>query len=331
MKKILITGSEGFIGSHLVENLILKGYKVRCLILYNSFNEIGNLSYIKKSILNKADLIFGDVRDNNLVIDISKNCSAIINLAALIGIPYSYKAVRSYVDVNIVGTHNLLEAAIKNRVNKFIHTSTSEVYGSAQFTPMTERHPCVAQSPYSASKIAADALVTSYNKSFNLNTLILRPFNTFGPRQSGRAIIPTIIQQGINGRKINLGSIKPKRDFTYVDDVVAAFELALKSNQHFKGEILNLGTGHSYSILQIIKYISKNLDKKLKIVSDKERFRPLKSEVDNLISSNLKVRKILKWKPKLVGPEGFEKGILKTIDFFKTFNKNIDTGNKFIY
>ena len=201
MKKILITGSEGFIGSHLVEKLILKGYKVKCLILYNSFNQIGNLSYLNKSILNKADLIFGDVRDNNLVIDISKNCSAIINLAALIGIPYSYKAARSYVDVNIIGTQNLLEAALKNRVSKFIHTSSSEVYGSAQFTPMTEKHPCVAQSPYSASKIAADALVTSYNKSFNLNTLILRPFNTFGPRQSGRAIIPTIIQQAIKGRK----------------------------------------------------------------------------------------------------------------------------------
>ena len=331
MKKILITGSEGFIGSHLVEKLILKGYKVKCLILYNSFNEIGNLSYLNKSILNKADLIFGDVRDNNLVIDISKNCSAIINLAALIGIPYSYKAARSYVDVNIIGTQNLLEAALKNRVSKFIHTSTSEVYGSAQFTPMTEKHPCVAQSPYSASKIAADALVTSYNKSFNLNTLILRPFNTFGPRQSGRAIIPTIIQQAIKGRIINLGNLKPKRDFTYVEDTVAAFELALKSNLNFNGEILNLGTGYSYSVLQIIKYISKILDKKLEIVSEKERLRPLKSEVDNLISSNLKARKILKWKPKLVGSEGLEEGILKTINFFKTYNKNANTGNKFIY
>ena len=331
MKKILITGSEGFIGSHLVERLITKGYKVRCLILYNSFNNIGNLSFIKKSLLNKAELIFGDIRDNNLVTDISKNCSTIINLAALIGIPYSYKAVKSYLDVNILGTHNLLEAALKNKVKKFIHTSTSEIYGSAQFRPMTENHPYVAQSPYAASKISADALVTSFNKSFNLNTLILRPFNTFGPRQSTRAVIPTIIQQAINGNKINLGNTKPKRDFTYVDDTIVAYELALKSNLHFRGEILNLGTGYSYSVSQIIKYISKILNKRLEIVSKNERFRPSKSEVDNLISSNLKARKVLNWKPELVGLKGFEQGITKTINFFKTHCKEIKTDNKFIY
>lgn len=331
MKKILITGSEGFIGSHLVERLITKGYKVRCLILYNSFNSIGNLAFIKKSLLNKAELIFGDIRDNNLVTDISKNCSTIINLAALIGIPYSYKAVRSYLDVNILGTHNLLEAALKNKVKKFIHTSTSEIYGSAQFRPMTEKHPYVAQSPYAASKISADALVTSFNKSFNLNTLILRPFNTFGPRQSSRAVIPTIIQQAINGNKINLGNTKPKRDFTYVDDTTAAYELALKSNLQFKGEILNLGTGYSYSVLQITKYISKILDKRLEIVSKKERFRPFKSEVDNLISSNFKARMILNWKPELVASKGFKKGIIETISFFKTYSKEIKRYNKFIY
>ncbi len=331
MKKILITGSEGFIGSHLVERLISKGYKVRCLILYNSFNNIGNLAFIKKPLLNKAELIFGDIRDNNLVTEISKNCSTIINLAALIGIPYSYKAVRSYLDVNILGTHNLLEAALKNKVKKFIHTSTSEIYGSAQFRPMTENHPYVAQSPYAASKISADALVTSFNKSFNLNTLILRPFNTFGPRQSSRAVIPTIIQQAINGNKINLGNTEPKRDFTYVDDTTAAYELSLKSNLHFKGEILNLGTGYSYSVLQIIKYVSKILDKRLEIVSKKERFRPLKSEVDNLISSNLKARKTLNWKPELVGLNGFKKGIIKTISFFKTYSKEIKRYNKYIY
>ena len=331
MKKILITGSEGFIGSHLVERLIAKGYKVRCLILYNSFNNIGNLAFIKKPLLNKAELIFGDIRDNNLVTEISKNCSTIINLAALIGIPYSYKAVRSYLDVNILGTHNLLEAALKNRVKKFIHTSTSEIYGSAQFRPMTENHPYVAQSPYAASKISADALVTSFNKSFNLNTLILRPFNTFGPRQSSRAVIPTIIQQAINGNKINLGNTEPKRDFTYVDDTTAAYELSLKSNLHFKGEILNLGTGYSYSVLQIIKYVSKILDKRLEIVSKKERFRPLKSEVDNLISSNLKARKTLNWKPELVGLNGFKKGIIKTISFFKTYSKEIKRYNRYIY
>ena len=331
MKKILITGSEGFIGSHLVERLISKGYKVKCLVLYNSFNNIGNLSYLDVKLFNKAEVIFGDIRDNNLILDVSKNCSTIINLAALIGIPYSYRAVRSYIDVNVIGTQNLLDAAVKNNVGKFIHTSTSEIYGSAQFTPMDESHPYVAQSPYSASKISADALVTAYNKSFNLNTLILRPFNTFGPRQSQRAVIPTIIQQALTRDKVFLGDLNPKRDFTYVTDTVTAFEKALNLHNNSSGEIINLGTGYSVSVLKITKIISKLLNKKLNIISKKDRYRPQNSEVLNLLSSNTKAKKILKWKPKFTGPKGLEKGLLQTINFYKKNYLSPKKVNKFIY
>lgn len=331
MKKILVTGSEGFIGSHLVEKLILRGYKVKCLVLYNSFNSIGNLSYLNKNLLNKAEIIFGDIRDNNFINEITKNCFSIINLAALIGIPYSYKAVRSYIDVNIIGLQNLLDAALKNKVSKFIHTSTSEIYGSAQFTPMDESHPYVAQSPYSATKISADALVTSYNKSFNLNTLILRPFNTFGPRQSQRAVIPTIIQQALKENKVFLGDLKPRRDFTYVTDTVNAFEKAINLSNKFGGEIINLGTGYSVSVLKITNIISKLLNKKLNIISENVRFRPKNSEVTNLLSSNAKAKKILKWKPVLNGHEGLEKGLLKTINFYEKNYLSLKEDNKFIY
>ena len=331
MKNILITGSEGFIGSHLVEELILKGYNIKCLVLYNSFNSIGNLSYLNKNLLKKVEIVFGDIRDNNLISDISKNCSTIINLAALIGIPYSYKAVRSYIDVNIIGTQNLLDAAVKNNISKFIHTSTSEIYGSAQFTPMDESHPYVAQSPYSASKISADALVTAYNKSFNLNTLILRPFNTFGPRQSQRAVIPTIIQQALKQNKVFLGDLKPRRDFTYVTDTANAFEKAINLNNKFSGEIINLGTGYSVSVLKITNIISKLLNKKLNIISKNERYRPKNSEVKNLLSSNIKAKKILKWKPVFNGHDGLKKGLLETINFYEKNFLSLKKTNKFIY
>ena len=226
---------------------------------------------------------------------------------------------------------NLLDAAVKNKVKKFIHTSTSEIYGSAQFVPMDESHPFVAQSPYSASKISADALVTAYNKSFNLNTLILRPFNTFGPRQSQRAVIPTIIGQALTQDKVYLGDMKPKRDFTYVQDTVNAFEKAINLNKKFNGDVINLGTGYSVSILRISKIISKLLNKKLIIVSKSERYRPKNSEVNNLLSSNIKAKKILKWKPKLYHLNGLEQGLSKTINFFKKNLNNQNKNNNFIY
>ena len=331
MKNVLITGSEGFIGSHLVEKLVTNNYNVKCLVLYNSFNSIGNLDFISKKVLNNCEIIFGDIRDQDLVRKITKGSDSILNLAALIGIPYSYQAVKSYLDVNVLGTHNILQAALLNDVEKVIHTSTSEVYGTAQYTPMDENHPIVGQSPYSASKISADALVTSFHKSFNLNTLIIRPFNTFGPRQSNRAIIPTVISQFLTEKNLYLGNLKPKRDFTYVEDTAQAFIDALNVKKEFNGRVINLGTGCSYSVLEIVNIVSKVFNKQLKIKSKKERIRPKNSEVLNLVASNKIAKNFLNWTPKYKGKKGFEKGIIKTIEFFLK-NKSEKKENKiFIY
>jgi NAD dependent epimerase/dehydratase len=331
MKKVLITGSEGFIGSHLVEKLVENNFNVKCLVLYNSFNDIGNLSFVSKKILDNCEIIFGDIRDQEQMNNILKNINYIVNLAALVGIPYSYKAVKSYIDVNIVGTYNLLQASIKNNVEKVIHTSTSEVYGTAQYIPINEKHPLVAQSPYAASKISADSLVTSFNRSFDLNTLIIRPFNTFGPRQSSRAIIPTIISQFMTENKLILGNLKPKRDFTYVEDTAQAFVNALKLKKKFDGRTLNLGTGKSYSVMNLVSIISKILNKKLKISTSKERLRPKNSEVFNLLASNTEARKFLKWKPKYSDKKGFEEAIRLTINFLIKNKKYIISNKKFIY
>jgi nucleoside-diphosphate-sugar epimerase len=262
---------------------------------------------------------------------ITKNCDNIINLAALIGIPYSYRAVKSYIDVNIVGTYNLLQASIRNCVKKIIHTSTSEVYGTAQYIPINEKHPLVAQSPYSASKISADSLVTSFNKSFDLNTLIIRPFNTFGPRQSDRAIIPTIISQFMTENKLVLGNLKPKRDFTYVDDTAQAFVNALKLKKNFGGRTINLGTGKSYSVLDLVKIISKIFNKKMEISISNERLRPKNSEVFNLLASNLEAKKFLKWKPKYINKKSFEDALRLTVNFLAENKKFTSSNKKFIY
>ena len=331
MKKILITGSEGFIGSHLTEKLITNNYHVKCLVLYNSFNNIGNLAFLPKQLLDKCEIIFGDIRDQDLMRKISKGCNTIINLAALIGIPYSYAAVKSYLDVNVIGTHNLLQCAIMNNIEKFIHTSTSEVYGTAQYVPIDESHPNVGQSPYSASKISADALVTSFNRSFDLDTLTIRPFNTFGPRQSNRAIIPTIVSQFMTEKKPTLGNIKPKRDLTYVEDTAQAYLDALKIKKRYNGKIINLGTGQSFSVLEIIKIISKFYKKELKITQDQARFRPKNSEVFNLVASNTEAKKFLNWKPKFIGKKGLEKGIIKTIEFLQKNQIDKTKNKKFIY
>jgi NAD dependent epimerase/dehydratase len=331
MKKVLITGSEGFIGSHIVEKLVKNNFNVKCLVLYNSFNNIGNLSYLSKKILNNCEIIFGDIRDQDQMYSITKNCDNIINLAALIGIPYSYRAVKSYIDVNIVGTYNLLQASIRNCVKKIIHTSTSEVYGTAQYIPINEKHPLVAQSPYSASKISADSLVTSFNKSFDLNTLIIRPFNTFGPRQSDRAIIPTIISQFMTENKLVLGNLKPKRDFTYVDDTAQAFVNALKLKKNFGGRTINLGTGKSYSVLDLVKIISKIFNKKMEISISNERLRPKNSEVFNLLASNLEAKKFLKWKPKYINKKSFEDALRLTVNFLAENKKFTSSNKKFIY
>ena len=316
MKKILVTGSEGFIGSHLVEYLIKKNYKVNSLILYNSFNSKGWLEDISPSSKKKINFFFGDIRDPGSLKDSIKGCDVVINLAALIGIPYSYNAPSSYLETNIQGTLNLLNLSLKNKISKFIHTSTSEVYGTAQFVPINENHPIVAQSPYAATKVAADQLVDSFNKTYGLNTVILRPFNTFGPRQSLRAVIPTIISQSLKGKNINLGNINSRRDFTYVTETVEAFEKAIRSNKA-NGKTINLGTNKDYSIKEIISMIAKILDKKLIIKQDKKRYRPKKSEVNRLLSNNLKARKILKWTPKSKNKKVFMKHLKETIDWFK--------------
>ena len=325
--KVLITGSEGFIGSHLTELLAKSGYKVTALSLYNSFNNIGWLKNIDKKIFKKIKILSGDIRDNNLVDDIVKNKDVVINLAALIGIPYSYRSVESYVDTNVKGTMNLLNSAKKFRVKKFIQTSTSEVYGTAKYIPIDEKHPLSSQSPYAASKIASDQLALSYYRSFNLPVAILRPFNTFGPRQSLRAVIPTIISQCLfNDGVIKIGNINTTRDFVYINDTVNAFKLAIK-NKNILGEVTNIGNNFEISIKDIIKIVSEITNKKIKIKIENKRIRSKKSEVYRLYSDNRKAKKILKWKLNYPGINGFKKGLLETINW-QLDNKDLILNNK---
>ena len=275
MKKILITGAEGFIGSHLVEKLVLKGFKVKCLVYYNSFSNLGWLDELKPSVLKKVEIVVGDVRDSDLIKNIIKDCDVIYNLAALIGIPYSYTATKSYIDTNIVGLLNILNACKYLKIKKIIHTSTSEVYGSAVSIPMKETHPLSAQSPYAASKIGADQLALSFFKSFNLPITILRPFNTFGPRQSLRAVIPTIISQALNSKqkKIKIGNIKSTRDFNYISDTVDAFVLAMNAKKT-NGEVINIGSGKETNIKEVLQIVINLIGVKKKILIEKRRFRP---------------------------------------------------------
>jgi dTDP-glucose 4,6-dehydratase len=314
--KIFLTGSEGFLGSHLLELLVKKNYNVKALVQYNSFNNLGWLSSINPKILKEVEIIFGDVRDKEFIENSIKNCSKIIHLAALIGIPYSYNAARSYVDTNINGTLNLLEATKKRGIEKFIHTSTSEVYGSAKFVPMTEDHPINPQSPYAATKSAADKIAMSYFYSFNIPITILRPFNIFGPRQSSRAVIPTIINQvKYSNSKILLGSKLVTRDFTFVSDTALAFEKALNAKK-INGELINIGSNFEVSIEEIVRIVNKFFDKDLKINLDPKRLRPKKSEVTRLFSSNLKAKKLLLWKPQYTKKEGFKKALIITCKWF---------------
>ena len=316
MKKILVTGSEGFIGSHLVETLLKKKYKVKALVQYNSFNSIGWINDLINKDSKNLQIFFGDIRDMSFIDKIMQDCDVVFNLAALIGIPYSYLAPTSYFETNVKGTLNILEAAKKNRIKKVIITSTSEVYGTGQYLPIDEKHPLVGQSPYSASKISADQLAMSYYYSFDLPVTIIRPFNTYGPRQSLRAIIPTIIQQILINKKkdINLGNISTTRDFSYVSDTVDGFVKSINSKSD--GEIINLGSGFEISIEELVREIGHILGEKVIIKKDKKRLRPKKSEVERLKSSNLKAKKILKWNPKFIGKKGLREGIKKTLNWF---------------
>ena len=312
--KILITGADGFIGSHLTEKLLNEGYDVKAFVLYNSFNSWGWLEGIKNK--KNLEIFQGDIRDPNGVREAMRDCDAVLHLAALIAIPFSYHSPDTYIDTNIKGTLNILQASRALNIKKIIHTSTSEVYGSAKFVPITESHPLQGQSPYSATKIAADQLAYSFYASFNLPVITLRPFNTFGPRQSARAVIPSIISQISSGKKeIKLGLTSPTRDFSYVDDTVNGFLAALKSDDGI-GETINLGSNFEISIKDTVNLIAKLMNKEIKIISDEERFRPSKSEVTRLWADNKKAKEVIKWTPQYSGLKGFEKGLIKTISWF---------------
>jgi|TARA_B110000971_G_C19927312_1_gene462219 NAD dependent epimerase/dehydratase len=327
---ILVTGACGFIGSHLVEKLVKQNHKVKAFVFYNSKNSGGWLENIDKKILKNIEIVSGDIRDYEFVYQQTKKIDTIFHLAALIGIPYSYKAAQSYIDTNISGTYNILNAAKSNNVSKIIVTSTSEVYGTAQKVPIEETHRLNAQSPYAASKIAADQLALSFNKSYGLPVTVIRPFNTFGPRQSARAIIPTIITQLLSKKKeIQLGNLKPTRDFTYVEDTADAFIKTLK-RKNLSGETINIGNNFEISIKDILKIMKKDLGYKFKIKLDKRRLRNTNSEVFRLLASTKKAKKLLDWEPKHAGLNGFKKNLKKTILWFSD-PKNLKEYNSSIY
>jgi len=311
-KKILITGSDGFIGSHLVERFLKEKCQVKAFIFYNSFNKFGWLDSLAKTQLEKIEVFPGDIRDPYIVREAVKDVDIICHLAALIGIPYSYIAPESYLDTNIKGTLNIIQAAKDFCTKKIIITSTSETYGSALYVPIDEKHPYQPQSPYSASKISADQIAMSFFNSFNLPISIIRPFNTYGPRQSTRAIIPTIIIQILKKKtNIELGNLYPKRDFTYVLDLCEAY-VKMCQKDNLEGEIINIGTSSEVSIKELVNKIKNLMNSDISITSLKKRKRPKKSEVDRLIADNKKAVKLLDWKPNFSLTEGLK----LTIEWF---------------
>jgi NAD dependent epimerase/dehydratase len=313
---ILVTGADGFIGSHLVESLVREGHKVRAFVQYNSYNSWGWLDHCHSNVKDSFEVFSGDIRDPNGVRVAMRGCESVLHLAALIAIPYSYHSPDAYVDTNVKGTLNLLQAARDLEVHKFIHTSTSEVYGTAQFVPISEDHPLRGQSPYSATKIAADQLAYSFYASFGLPVIIIRPFNTYGPRQSARAVIPSIITQIANGMNhIKLGAVSPTRDFNYVMDTVGGFIAALKSDEGL-GEVVNLGSNFEISVGDTARVIADVMGKKIQIVADEVRFRPEKSEVERLWASNAKAKSLFGWQPIYGGLDGFRRGLEETVDWF---------------
>ena len=314
---ILITGADGFIGSHLTETLVRQGYKVRAFVFYNSFNSWGWLDHCAANVKNRFEVFAGDIRDPNGVKEAMRGCDAVLHLAALIAIPYSYHSPDTYVDTNIKGTLNVLQAARELGVKKVVHTSTSEVYGTARFVPITEDHPLQGQSPYSATKIAADQLAYSFYASFGLPVVIARPFNTYGPRQSARAVIPTIITQIASGqRQIKLGAVSPTRDFNYVADTVAGFIAALESDRGI-GEVINLGSNFEISVGNTAHAIAEAMGCSIEIITDEQRLRPEMSEVERLCASNTKARELLGWQPQYGGRKGFLRGIKETVAWFR--------------
>lgn len=317
-KKILVTGSDGFIGSHLVEELIRLGCDVRAFIFYNSFNSWGWLDHFRQNSKKRFDVFAGDVRDSHCVKEAMKGCEVVFHLAALISIPYSYHSPETFVDTNIKGTLNIVQAARELEIGKVIHTSTSEVYGTARFVPISEEHHLQCQSPYSASKIGADQIAMSFYYSYEIPVTIVRPFNTYGPRQSARAVIPTVITQIANGkRKIKMGSIRPTRDFNYIKDVIRGF-IAVAESDSTIGEIVNIGNNYEISIGDTVNIIAKIMSTDVEIVSDTERVRPINSEVERLLADNSKALQLTGWAPEYNGLDGFRRGIAETVEWFKS-------------
>ncbi|MFM7950178.1 MAG: NAD-dependent 4,6-dehydratase LegB [Acidimicrobiaceae bacterium] len=313
--KILVTGADGFIGSHVVETLVKSGHDVRAFVLYNSFNSWGWLDESDKAIRDSIDIFAGDIRDPHGVDKAVEKQEVILNLAALIAIPYSYHSPDTYIDTNIKGTLNVLQAARRHGVKRVIQTSTSEVYGTAQYIPIDEAHPLHPQSPYAATKVGADQLALSFHASFDVPVGILRPFNTYGPRQSARAVIPTIISQLANNTKVKLGSLSPTRDFSFVQDTANGF-LAAAQSDAIVGQTINLGSGFEISIKETAETIAKLMNTKLELVDDEQRVRPENSEVERLHASIEKAKTLLGWQPELKGLAGFETGLKKTIEWF---------------
>lgn len=316
MAKILVTGADGFIGSHLTEELVSRGHDVRAFVYYNSFNSWGWLDSSPKEIKEQLDVFAGDIRDPHGVKEAMKGCSTVLHLASLIAIPYSYHSPDTYVDTNIKGTLNIVKAAKELGVSKVVHTSTSEVYGTAQYVPIDEKHPLQGQSPYSATKIAADQMALAFYRSFETPVAIIRPFNTYGPRQSARAVIPTIITQLASGkRNIKLGSVSPTRDFNYVRDTVSGFISTMEHDASI-GEVINIGSNFEVSIGETAELIADIMGVDIQIETDSIRFRPEKSEVERLWASNEKAQRLLGWTPQFGGKEGFKQGLKETIEWF---------------
>lgn len=313
MKKVLVTGADGFIGSHLTESLLEKGYDVKAFAYYNSFNSWGWLDTFDKNKLKEIEVFTGDIRDPNGVREAMKGVDEVFHLAALIAIPFSYHSPDSYVDTNIKGTLNVLQAARDLETSRVLVTSTSEVYGTAKYVPIDENHPYQGQSPYSATKIGADRLAESFYRTFNMPISIVRPFNAYGPRQSARAVIPTIITQLLAGEtEIKLGSLTPTRDFNFVKDTAEGFIEIAKSDKTI-GEEINIATEQEISIGELAEEIIRQLNPSAKIICEDQRLRPEKSEVNRLLGSNKKIKELTNWLPK----HTFEQGIRETIEWFK--------------
>jgi dTDP-glucose 4,6-dehydratase len=330
LQKVLLTGAGGFIGSHLAEELVRRNFGVRAVVHYNSAGSQGWLDSLPAEIRSQLDIFAGDIRDPNGMRIAMKGCDAVCHLAALIAIPYSYHSPDTYVETNIRGTLNVLQAARDFDVSHLLHTSTSEVYGTAQFVPITEEHRLQGQSPYSASKIGADQLALSFERSFGTPVTVIRPFNTYGPRQSARAVIPTIITQIAAGqRKIKLGSIHPTRDFNFVADTVGGFLAALEKRAGI-GEVINIGSGFEISIGDTAQMIAELMDAKIEIEHDDVRVRPERSEVDRLWASNDKAQQLLGWSPRFGGVEGLRMGLEQTISWF-TRNENLSRYRTSVY